>query len=61
MLLAFKFYINKVLLYFINKDLIRNFRKDKENHPKLLKLLAETEADLGVKLERLHQQIKEIK
>jgi hypothetical protein len=45
----------------MNKDFIRNFRKDKENHPKLLKLLAETEADLGVKLERLYQQIKELK
>jgi hypothetical protein len=42
----------------MNKDFVRNFRKDKENHPKLLKLLAETEADLGVKLERLYQQIK---
>jgi len=29
LLLGFKFYINKVLLYFINKDTIRNYRKDK--------------------------------
>jgi len=24
----------------MNKDFVKNFRKDKENHPKLLKLLA---------------------
>jgi hypothetical protein len=61
LLLAFKFYINKVLLSFLNKDLIRNYRKDKEGHPKLLKILAEVEADFGVKLERLYQQLKELK
>jgi hypothetical protein len=58
LLLAFKFYINKVLLYFLNKDLIKNYRKDKDGHPKLLKLFSETEADIGVKLDRLYQQIK---
>jgi hypothetical protein len=61
LLLAFKFYVNKVLLYFINKDVIRNYRKDKDGHPKLLKILGEVEADLGVKLTRLYQQLKETK
>ena len=61
LLLAFKFYVNKVLLSFLNKDLIRNYRKDKEGHPKLLKILVEVESDLGVKLDRLYQQLKELK
>ena len=52
LLLAFKFYINKVLLYFLHKEVIRNYRKDKEGHPKLLKILKEMEGDLGVKLDR---------
>lgn len=50
-----------MLLYFINKDSIRNYRKDKESHPKIIKILAEMEADLGVKLDRLYQQLKEMK
>lgn len=61
LLLAFKFYVNKVLLYLLNKDSIRNYRKDKDSHPKLIKILAEIEADLGVKLDRLYQQLKEMK
>lgn len=61
LLLAYKFYVNKVLLYLLNKDSIRNYRKDKESHPKLIKILAEVEADLGVKLDRLYQQLKEMK
>lgn len=61
LLLAFKFYVNKVLLYLLNKDSIRNYRKDKDSHPKLIKILAEVEADLGVKLDRLYQQLKEMK
>jgi len=39
LLLSFKFYINKVVLYFLNKDTIKNYRKDKDGHPKLLKIL----------------------
>jgi len=39
LLLGFKFYINKVVLYFLNKDTIKNYRKDKDGHPKLLKIL----------------------
>lgn len=61
LLLAFKFYVNKVLLHLIHKDSIRNYRKDKDSHPKLIKILAEMEADLGVKLDRLYQQLKELK
>jgi hypothetical protein len=61
LLLAFKFYVNKVLLYLLNKDLIRNYRRDVDGHPKILKALAEAEGDLGVKLDRLYQQIKETK
>lgn len=61
LLLGYKFYINKVLLYFINKDCIRNYRKDKDGHPKLLKTLADMEADFAVKLGRLLQQLKELK
>jgi len=41
LLSGFKFYINKVLLYMINKDSLRNFRKDRDGHPKLLKILGE--------------------
>jgi hypothetical protein len=29
LLLGFKFYINKMVLSLLNKDLIRNYRKDK--------------------------------
>lgn len=61
LLLAFKFYVNKALLYLLNKDCIRNYRRDKDSHPKLIKILAELEADLGVKLDRLCQQLKEVK
>lgn len=39
LLLSFKFYINKVVLYFLNKETIKNYRKDKDGHPKLLKIL----------------------
>ena len=59
LLLGFRFYINKVLLYLLNKESIRNYRKDKEGHPKLLKILKEMEGDLGIKLERLLGQLKE--
>ena len=59
LLLAFKFYINKVLVYLLNKEVIRNYRKDKEGHPKLLKILKEIEGDLGVKLDRQLTQLKE--
>lgn len=59
--LAFRFYINKVLLYLINKDIVQNYLKDKQGHPKLLKMIKDTEADLCVKLERTLQQMKELK
>ncbi len=61
LLLAFKFYINKMVLSLLNKDAIKNYRKDKDGHPKLLKVLAEMESDVVVKMERLIQQIKECK
>ena len=38
---GFKFYINKMVLFLLNKDIIKNYRKDKEGHPKLLKVLSE--------------------
>lgn len=40
LLTAFKFYINKVLLYMLNKDTLKNYRKDKDGHPKLIKILS---------------------
>jgi hypothetical protein len=49
-LLGFKFYINKVILFLLNKEVIKNYRKDKDGHPKLLKVLAEMESDIVVKL-----------
>ena len=50
MLLAFKFYIHKMVLFLLNKDILKNYRKDKDGHPKLLKVLAEMEGDIGSKL-----------
>ena len=41
LLLAFKFYLNKAVLHLLNKETIKNYRKDKEGHPKLLKILAD--------------------
>jgi hypothetical protein len=61
LLLAFKFYINKVVMYLLNKETVKNYKKDKDGHPKLLKILTELESDVQVKLERLIQQIKECK
>lgn len=40
LLLAFKFYISKMVQFLLNKDFIRNYRKDKEGHPKLIKVLS---------------------
>ena len=50
LLLAFKFYINKVILFLLQKDLLKNYRRDKDGHPKLLKMLAEMESDVLAKL-----------
>ena len=61
LLLAFKFYIHKVLLYFLNRELLRNYRADKDGHPKLLKILADTEVELTSKLEKLFKEIRELK
>lgn len=61
LLLAFKFYIHKVVLYLLNKDSIKNYRKDKDGHPKLLKILADLETDLNVKLEKMILQLRECK
>jgi hypothetical protein len=61
LLLAYKFYVNKMILFLLNKDLVRNYRKDKEGHPKLLKVLADMESDVVVKMERLIQQLKDCK
>lgn len=41
LMLGFKFYINKMVLFLLNKDMIKNYRQDKEGHPKLLKVLGE--------------------
>ena len=61
MMLGFKFYINKMVFFLLNKDIIRNYRKDKEGHPKLLKVLADLESDVGIKMNKLINQIKECK
>jgi len=58
LLLCFKFYINKMVLCMLNKDSIKNYRKDKEGHPKLLKVISDMESDILVKMERLMVQIK---
>ena len=58
LLLCFKFYINKMVLCMLNKDSIKNYRKDKEGHPKLLKVISEMESDVLVKMERVMIQIK---
>lgn len=60
-LMSFKFYINKMVLVMINKEIIKNYRKDKDGHPKLLKLLAEMENDVISKMGKLIVQIKECK
>ena len=41
LLLGFKFYISKMVLCMLNKDLVLNYKKDKDGHPKLLKVLSE--------------------
>ena len=41
LLLGFKFYISKMVLCMLNKDFILNYKKDKDGHPKLLKVLSE--------------------
>jgi hypothetical protein len=61
LLLAFKFYIHKVLLYLLNKETIKNYRKDKDGHPKLLKILADLEADITGKLDRAILQLRDSK
>lgn len=61
LLLGFKFYISKMVLCILHKDLILNYKKDKDGHPKLLKVLSEMENDVQVKMERLISQIKECK
>ncbi len=48
-------------MYLLNKETVKNYKKDKDGHPKLLKILTELESDVQVKLERLIQQIKECK
>lgn len=61
LLLGFKFYINKMVLCMLNKDIVKNYTKDKDGHPKLLKLVSEMESDVVAKLGRLMTQIKESK
>lgn len=50
-----------MVLCILHKDLILNYKKDKDGHPKLLKVLSEMENDVQVKMERLISQIKECK
>ena len=45
----------------LNKDIVKNYTKDKDGHPKLLKLVSEMESDVIAKLGRLMAQIKESK
>ena len=42
----------------LNKDMIKNYRKDRDSHPKLVKIIAEMESDVIVKMDRLIVQIK---
>ena len=46
-----------MVLFLLNKDILKNYRKDKEGHPKLLKVLAEMEGDVVTKLERYMLQL----
>lgn len=39
LLLGFKFYINKMVLCMLHKDSLKNYRRDRDGHPKLLKIL----------------------
>ena len=41
LLLGFKFYNSKMIFSMLHKDFILSYKKDKEGHPKLLKVLAE--------------------
>jgi len=58
LLLCFKFYISKMVLCMLNKDSVKNYRKDREGHPKLLKVISEMESDILGKMERTMAQIK---
>jgi RNase P/RNase MRP subunit p30 len=46
---------------FLNKDLIKKYRKSKEADQKLIKIINNMEVELGINLQKLLQQIKEIK
>ena len=61
LLLGFKFYINKMVLCMLHKDIVKNYSKDKEGHPKLQKILLEMEGDVVAKMGKIMNQIKECK
>ena len=50
LLLSFKFYISKMVLCMLNKDTLKNYIKDKDSHPKLVKIISEMENDAIVKM-----------
>ena len=50
-----------MVLCMLNKDVLKNYVKDKEGHPKLIKIISEMENDSVVKMERLISQIKDCK
>ena len=61
LLLGFKFYINKMVLCMLHKDVVRNYSKDKEGHPKLQKMLSEMENDVMAKMGKIISQLKDCK
>lgn len=61
LLLAFKFYIHKMVLFLLNKDLVKSYNKTKDRHPKLVKAITDMEGDVIAKMERLLLQLKDCK
>ena len=63
LLLAFKFYIHKMILFLLNKDLVKNYykTKDKDRHPKLVKAITDMEGDVTTKMEKMLLQLKDCK